>query len=108
MKKCLCKFLGKYWMFFLVVIIFFVGWWLICFLIDEPGDRGTFGDQFGFVNTLFSGLAFAGMIFTILLQKEELALQRKELEENRVEMTKQTAQFEAQNGNLRIQCSHGV
>lgn len=103
MKKWLGEFLRKYWMFLLVVIIFFGGWWLIGFLIDNPEDRGTFGDQFGFVNTLFSGLAFAGMIFTILLQKEELALQRKELEENREEMTKQTEQFEAQNGNLKIQ-----
>lgn len=37
------------------------------------------GDSFGVLNTLFSGLAFAGVIVTILLQKEELKLQREEL-----------------------------
>jgi len=40
----------------------------------------TFGDMFGAVNTLFSGLAFAGLIYAILLQRSELELQRKELE----------------------------
>ena len=101
--KCFVKLLGKYWMFLLVLIIFFGGWWLIDILNEEPNDRGTFGDQFGFVNTLFSGLAFAGMIFTILLQKEELALQRKELADNREEMKHQTEQFISQNDNLKIQ-----
>lgn len=36
-------------------------------LIFTPYDkeiRGTFGDQFGAVNALFSGLAFAGLIYT--------------------------------------------
>ena len=35
--------------------------------------------MFGVVNSLFSGLAFAGLIYTIILQRKELALQRKEL-----------------------------
>ncbi len=42
-------------------------------------DRGTFGDMFGAVNSLFSGLAFVGVVFAILLQREELQLQREEL-----------------------------
>lgn len=51
-------------------------------------DRGTFGDMFGAVNTLFSGLAFAGVIYAIILQKKELALQRQELEETRGELAR--------------------
>jgi hypothetical protein len=39
----------------------------------------SFGDSFGVLTSLFSGLAFAGMIITILLQKDELQLQRDEL-----------------------------
>ena len=35
---------------------------------------GVFGDSFGIITSLFSGLAFAGLIITILLQKEELGL----------------------------------
>lgn len=49
-------------------------------------EMGQFGDMFGAVNTLFSGLAFAGIIYTILLQRNELSLQRKELEDTRAEL----------------------
>jgi hypothetical protein len=59
-------------------------------------DRGTFGDMFGAINALFSGLAFAGIIVTILLQRQELELQRKELTETRKE-------FETQNTTLKVQ-----
>jgi len=53
-----------------------------------PGwtERGQFGDMFGIVNTLFSGLAFAGVIYAILLQREDLALQREELKLTREEL----------------------
>lgn len=44
------------------------------------GDRGTFGDMFGSVNALFSGLAFAGLICTLLVQLKEFKAQREELE----------------------------
>lgn len=40
---------------------------------------GEFGDAFGAVNALFSGLAFAGVIYAIFLQRQDLALQREEL-----------------------------
>ena len=39
-------------------------------------DRGSYGDMFGLANALFSGLAFAGIIVTILMQRKELQLQR--------------------------------
>lgn len=48
--------------------------------------RGQLGDIFGGVNALFTGLAFAGVIYTILLQRRELELQRKELELTRGEL----------------------
>jgi hypothetical protein len=61
--------------------------WLICFLITffiwicEPNPSiGTFGDSFGTINALFSGLAFAGLLYTIRLQKKELKDTRKEFE----------------------------
>src|SRR5918994_4689704 len=49
-------------------------------------ERGQFGDLFGGVNALFTGLAFAGVIYTILLQSNELELQREELRLNREEL----------------------
>lgn len=48
-------------------------------LIYPLEKLASFGDSFGVLTSLFSGLAFAGMIITILLQKDELQLQREEL-----------------------------
>lgn len=38
---------------------------------------GTFGDSFGIVTSFFSGLAFAGIILTIILQRQELTESRE-------------------------------
>ncbi len=70
---------------------------------DTWQDRGTFGDMFGAVNTLFSGLAFAGIIFAISLQSKELELQRSELELTREELKGQKEQLQNQNTTLQIQ-----
>ena len=59
---------------------------VLYFAFGSNEARGTFGDMFGAVNTLFSGLAFAGVIYAILLQRKELSLQRKELELTRGEL----------------------
>lgn len=80
------------------------------FFVPNENTRGTFGDQFGAVNALFSGLAFAGLIYTIILQRRDLelqrhdlAIQRQELQLTRKEMEEQTAEFEKQNETLKIQ-----
>lgn len=49
---------------------------------------GTFGDTYGALNTLFSGLAFAVLIITMLMQRQELKEQRKELAQQRDEVKK--------------------
>jgi hypothetical protein len=56
-----------------VIAIQIVGGILIYYSIDNWGDRSSFGDMFGAIGTLFSGLAFASVIYTILLQREELS-----------------------------------
>lgn len=58
---------------------------LIPYIVPE-NKQGTFGDMFGALSSLFSGLAFAGIIYPIYLQKKELGLQREELEETRKEL----------------------
>lgn len=73
------------------------------FFISKSDERGQFGDMFGAVNALFSGLAFAGLIITLILQRRELELQRQELALTRKEMEDQTAEFEKQNETLKIQ-----
>jgi hypothetical protein len=57
---------------------------------------GSFGDQFGFTNALFSGLALAGVIVAILMQSEELRLQRRELELTRNVLRQQSKQLNRQ------------
>jgi hypothetical protein len=59
-------------------------------LYGDP-NRGSFGDMFGAINALFSGLAFAGLIYAVLLQREELSLQRMELRETRAELQRAAA-----------------
>ncbi len=44
------------------------------------------GDTYEAVSALFGGLAFAGVVVTILLQSMELRLQREELAETRKEL----------------------
>lgn len=91
------------WFFPVVLLIFFGSWWYLSTFHPNTQERGTFGDQFGIVNALFSGLAFAGLLYTIILQRKDLNLQYKELEDNRNELKRQTEEFKAQNENLRIQ-----
>ena len=78
-------------------------WWWISQHFQNPDERGTFGDMFGAINALFSGLAFAGLIITLLYQKEELTLQREELKATRAEMKSQRMEFEEQNKTLKRQ-----
>jgi len=66
--------------------------WVICWLAvvnwcttdyrNRWAIRGQFGDMFGAVNALFSGLAFAGLIITITQQNRALQLQQDEIIEN--------------------------
>lgn len=70
----------------LVVALWFGTSYLITLNLPSWTERGQFGDLFGAVNALFSGLAFAGLFYTIFLQRSELALQREELALQRLEM----------------------
>ena len=74
--------------------------WLLTTMAIGPWDsRGQFGDMFGSANTLFSGLALAGIIYAILLQKRELGLQRQELKHTR-EVLARTAQSQHSQSKL--------
>lgn len=60
-------------------------------------DRaGAFGDSFGVLTSIFTGLAFMGLMSTVFLQREELQLNRKELEETRNELKLQSLTFNHQ------------
>jgi hypothetical protein len=80
--------------FIVVIIIWGLGWYLIDTKIfssevalSNEAARGVFGDKFGAVNALFSGLAFTGIIWTLILQKEEIAEQNLTISRQRFETT---------------------
>lgn len=92
---------SRLWIWIIIAIIGVIALWglswiLIDKYIDSSMDQGTFGDKFGAVNALFSGLAFAGLIATLLYQREELKLQRKELNEQKLEFREQNKTLKRQ------------
>ncbi len=62
-----------------IVVVYFLLAISIYIAFSDWVSRGQFGDMFGAINTLFSALAFAGLITAILVQKEEIKEQRQEL-----------------------------
>lgn len=71
-----------------VILIWGLSAVLIIYFLPEWSNRGTFGDLFGAVNALFSALAFAVLIYTIVLQREEIKANREEITLNRKELEK--------------------
>ena len=68
------------------------------FGFSETASR--WGDSFGFVNAILSGLAFAAVIITLWLQKSELRLQREELEATREQLKRSAEAQEASEKRL--------
>ena len=66
-----------------IIVLWVVSAIIILYIFPDSQDHGTFGDLFGAINALFSGLAFLGVIIAIILQKKELEEQRKEIRESR-------------------------
>jgi hypothetical protein len=63
------------------------------YFFSDWTKSGTFGDTFGALNGMFSGLALAGVIVTILIQRTELKNQRIELTLQRNEMKETRKEF---------------
>jgi hypothetical protein len=68
---------------------------MVVYSVTDSTKAGIFGDTFGAFNAFFAGLAFLGVIYTILLQtkqldiqSQELRLQRQELEQTRAELSR--------------------
>lgn len=76
--------------------------------ITENAGLGEFGDMYGSLNTLFSGLAFSAVFITLLLQKQQLATSQQELKLTREEMATQSDLFEIQTGVMNQQLFEGT
>ena len=79
--------IGSFWKVALVLsavvsayVSFFVMLlWEVPFgLIAGEVREGTFGDSFGTLNALFSGLAFSGVLITLLIQQKDLSDAREQ------------------------------
>lgn len=90
------------WLFYGLASYFLLPLLLVCSNADTQ-KIGQFGDVFGALNALFSAFAFAVLIFTMFLQRRELALQREELEHTRNEIRGQKEQLQAQNLTMQRQ-----
>ena len=94
--------LDKYlWVGFPAIIFIWLGYcWFGYLLFSHNLGPDTSFDR---LNALFSGLAFWGVIWAILLQKRELSYQRQELKQTRQEVRGQKLQLEAQNLTMKQQ-----
>lgn len=66
-----------------VLLLFALCWCGIFYFYGSPQNAGTFGDQFGAINALFSALALAGVIYTLIMQQQEMSAQRREFMNSR-------------------------
>jgi hypothetical protein len=87
-----------------MVIIWLFAPAMMSIIFDGNLERmGQAGDLFGSVNALFSGLAFAGLFWTVLLQREQLALQQTELALQREELKLQREEMKSSREELANQ-----
>ena len=66
-----------------VLVLYLSSWGAIEYFYKNPEKAGQFGDQFGAVNALFSALALAGVIYTLIQQQQEMKAQRREFMNSR-------------------------
>ncbi len=105
MPKIIKQFIIVGSVIFLVVLaygslILYLSWPISVYSVAKAG---VFGDSFGLLTSLFSGLAFAGIILTVISQNKELKLQREELQNTREELRLTREEFEKQNSTLKKQ-----
>lgn len=87
--------LGLFILCAMVVAAWILVTWMIHALYPSWSDSGPVGDTFGAVNALFSGLAFAGVIYALNLQRRDLFAQREEMLEARRVSEDQLAEMRA-------------
>ncbi|MFC4094565.1 hypothetical protein [Euzebyella saccharophila] len=87
----------------IVLLIFFLLWAAMVNWYPIPSTASEFGDSFGGLNTLFSALAFAFLIVTVVMQKNELQLQRQEISNTREELKKSALAQDSSQKALNIQ-----
>lgn len=62
----------------LVVTVWIASIFILEYINSDLSDKSTLGDTFTGISSLFSGLAFAGIIYTIIVQRKEMRRQNEE------------------------------
>jgi hypothetical protein len=88
---------------FILSVILILLLWTANELLLTSKTAGETGDKFGMVNSLFSGLAFATLIYTILLQRQDIQNQQIQLKQNEAALEKQSKSIDLQTRQLRDQ-----
>lgn len=70
-RKSLIGFIGVVLFLWLVVIAVSL-WVFMCGSAERAAKWGQFGDAFGIINSLFSGLALIGVVAALVLQREDI------------------------------------
>ncbi len=80
----------------LIVILFLTYWLVLSRILPDGRERGLFGDAFGALNALLSGVALIGVVYALLLQQKQLAEMRRSF------VLQQQPVLEVNGSNFRI------
>lgn len=67
-------------------LIFYLNWPIANASVEKSAQ---FGESFGILSSLFSGLAFGGLIWTLMLQRQDISQSKIETKNNRDMLSKQ-------------------
>ena len=81
----------------IIIGMYIWGIWIFPKLVSSVSVRGRWGDSFGVVTALFTGLAFVILIWTLHVQKDELRLQRGEIRGQKEQLQAQNQTLQKQN-----------
>lgn len=77
-----------------VLLLWIVTPLVMRWLFSTWAERGVVGDAFGAVNALFSGMAFAGVVVALWLQREQMKIQSHEFQLNLGALTDQIREMQ--------------
>ena len=89
--------------FIATTIFCIVSYWAISNYFGRPSNASGVGQLFGAIGALFSGWAFCGVLWAILLQRNSIEIQREDLKATIAEMRQSREAQEESAENLRAQ-----
>jgi hypothetical protein len=89
--------------FITITVFWIVSYWAISTYFGRPSNPSDVGQLFGAIGSLFSGWAFCGVLWAILLQRNAIEIQREDLKATIAEMKQSRLVQEESAENLRAQ-----